>query len=401
MAGMVVIPYETLYTNEPVSMFYMFFCFVLMWVSCYVFEKIFSEKIALKDSSASIDWRRLAKFINTIALFGVVLLFIDRFYARGVDLSHDVLEARSAVEEAGTSAFGMVSAFLSTFAMFSVVSVWVSESQGIRLRWRWKLLAISNLCLYVALSVFMGSRSLMLVAVVLHCIFFGWLRLTQTRKFSFGFIVKILAILAIALLGAAHVFQQRTMLMGLSMIESIQMSGYAYTIQPSEKILEFLEGSELLEGLGAALYSIVLYIYHGAYEFRLLYDGFHGDHQGGKFTFWLPIKIFNVIFGTSVGIGDDLTDYGYRYGIFTTFVGPFFIDYAWFAPVMICIVGAMFAYPVAAMNRGRLQWIFAALVFAVNMIFFPVFNLMQSASGAYTLVVAVAIAMATVFLRTR
>lgn len=189
-----------------------------------------------------------------------------------------------------------------------------------------------------------------------------------------------------------YMFRQRLDLMGISAIDSIQLSTYAYTLKPTDAALQVLRGNEFLEDFGAAAYSIVLYIFHGTYEFFYLFENLGNHHTYGSQTLWLPLKLVGLAFGISPH--EDLEDISnYRSGVFNTFAGPLFVDFGWGAILASSLIYAFMAIPYRMIRKGKLEWIIPAIQCNTIIVFSPVMNILQSATGSYLLVASVTLAL--------
>jgi hypothetical protein len=173
--------------------------------------------------------------------------------------------------------------------------------------------------------------------------------------------------------------------MGLSPIDSIQLSTYAYALQPSQGLVSVLESSPKLGSIGALLYSLILYVYHGFYEFCLLFDSYASPHLLGAQILWLPLKLADVLTGQTLE-ADPETLSGVRNGVYTTFVGPLFLDFGWFAPLFAFVLFLALAYPFRRMTEGDWRWLPASVQVAVIIIMAPMLSLLDSATGMFPLV---------------
>ena len=340
------------------------------------------------------DWAAGSRRCISISTVGVALLMIDRFFIRGVSVADDVFEARSAIEDAGSGPIGLIAAFLSSFAAFGCISTWLAKAMGQQLPKTWRVLAAINLGTYIWLSVSLGSRSLFLVCTILHMLAFVFFRRSEGKSFSRWVILNSVLVAVGIVAALATVLVDRLDVMGLSAIDSIQLSAYAYTLKPTDSVLSFLEKNEFLETFGAAIYSLILYFYHGFYEFLLMFDSYRGEFTLGAQTFWLPQKIMEVVFRIDPAPDLELFQ-GYRSGVFTTFFGPIYVDFGLFSPLF---VGALFYFitlPLRRVAAGDLRWLFVCLQVVTIVCFAPMTNLLTSATGTYLLVSGFAIFLMT------
>lgn len=338
-----------------------------------------------------VDFESLSRYIILISLVGVLLALFDRFVMRGVGLIQDAMEAREAIEGAGSGVVGMLAAFLSSFAAFGVISTWLVDAVSVKNSKILKGLAYINLAIYLYLSIMLGSRSLLLVIFVLHLA--AKLMISeQLNKRQFRFFVASVMVLGLVLLTVlVMIFQSRLTVMGLSAIESIQFSAYAYTLRPTEAVLDFIAGNEFLESFGAAAYSLILYVFHGFYEFMYMFSNLGAGQTYGARTLWLPIKVAETIFG-SFGLLNVESIPNFRFGVFTTFTGGLFLDFSVFSPFVAFAIFFFLSLPHRFVSNGKSQWLFFAIMAEVIIIFSPILSLFESASGMYLLTVASIIA---------
>lgn len=333
----------------------------------------------------SVDFVSMSRYIILISLVGIALLLFDRFVIRGVGVAEDPMKAREVIESAGTSIIGMLAAFLSSFSVFGVISTWLVDHVSPKSRKKLKVLAYINLTIYLCLSIMLGSRLLLLYIFVIHLL----AKLLISERLDKGrikiFVGSVLVLGCLILTVFVLMFQSRLSLMGLSAIDSIQFSGYTYTLGPTENVLDFLRGNEFLEIYGAAAYSLILYTFHGVYEFFLLFNNLEGQQTHGAMTFWLPIKVVESLFGSFGLLNLDLIP-GLRLGVFTTFVGPLFLDFSQFTPVAAFVIFYFLSLPNKFVSRGNSQWLFLVIMAEVVIIFSPIFSVLESGSGMYLLI---------------
>jgi hypothetical protein len=335
-------------------------------------------------------WDRLARQIIGIGTVGVVLLALDRYVARGLDLRLDLFEARMALEQAEGGPLSLVAALLSSFVLFGPVAAWLAAATGRPLPRLLQGLAWAALGVYLVMSAALGSRSLVLVCALLYLFAFGWFRGLSGTRIRARHVAGVL-LGGVGLVGLlAGLLLHRLGLMGLSAIDSIQLSVYAYTLKPSSDLLAFLEANEDLGAAGAAAYSVLVYVLHGSFEFLVRFDEFRGPHTDGVLTLWLPLKVLSYLLPLPEAPDLDTFD-GVRTGVFTTFAGPALLDAGLAAPALLMAKFFLLALPFRLLALGDLRWLFAALQVAVILALSPMIDLLDSATGAYPLVAALLI----------
>lgn len=333
----------------------------------------------------------LARKVVLLAVGGVLLLGIDRYVVRGAPLELDFFAVRDALEGSPPGVFGMLAAFVGAFAPFGWLMCRLASAQGVRLPVGWHVAGLAAALAYVLLSVSAGSRTVMLVVVLLHVAAIAYFARLSGRRLR-ARVVATIVLLALAMVGASvAVMFSRLEQMGLDPLVSIQASGYAESLQPSAAALAWIESHPDSAPLLATAFSLALYVYHGVFEFALLVDSFADRHTAGALIFWLPLKLLDSLAGTSLSVDPGQLD-GVREGLFTTFAGPVFIDFGVLAVPVAALLGWVLAYPCAALRRGHAAWLPAAATVVAVVVMFPVLNMIDSAAGAYLLVAGAGIA---------
>jgi hypothetical protein len=329
--------------------------------------------------------RMVARQCIRIGLVGVLLSLFDRFIIRGAPLSFDIIEEREIITEAGSGAVGVIAAAMSSFATLGLVSCWLARALGQPLRWGEQALAVFSLLVYLFLSVSLGSRSVLLVCILMHLLAAIFFQRLRRGRIEWRTILTVVGALLFLVFASVWLFLQRLEQMGLSPVDSIQLSAYAFTLQPSQGLLDALQGSGDFGYVGAAFYSLVLYVFHGFYEFCLLFDNYASPHLLGQQALWLPLKLLDLVLGRTLEIDIDSL-IGFRTGVYTTFAGPMFLDFGWLAPAYSFLLFLGLAYPFRRITAGDWRWLPAALTVAVIIIVAPATSLLDSSSGMFPLI---------------
>lgn len=356
--------------------------------------KLGSIKTIAKETKVSygINFELLSKLIILISTIGIFLALTDRFLIRGVGISENALEARATIEGAGSGIISILAAFLSSFSAFGVISIWLTKHTNNKKYRILSTIAYVNLIIYITLSIMLSSRSLLLVIFVSHALAHILIKRDRNKKLSLLFLSLISFSTLTVLTALVFLFQSRLSLMGLSAIDSLQLSSYAYTLTPTKSVLNLMKSNEFLSDFGAATFSLILYVYHGMFEFFYLFTNLGSHHTYGSETFWLPLKFFEVIFGPFDRPSLDLVK-TYRPGVFTTFAGPLFLDFSIATPVVAFVMFYFLSFPNQLAARGKLQWIFFSIITETIIIFSPIVSLFQSATGMYLIIAALCIGM--------
>lgn len=322
---------------------------------------------------------------NWIAAFGLLCTIVDRYVIRGAGLDFDFFAARDVLENTQPSPIGLIGAVtgaLSCFALSLTVARALSEGPLPRKEW---LASGVILLTYVGISMGIGSRSTLLVSVVSTMFSVVWLRRAFGRPMHLRYWAAGLAVLTSVAAISAVLMLERLEQMGLDPFLSIEFSGYAYTVRPSDGAMVWLTAQGDAAPLWVAGFSLLQYVFHGFYEFCLLNQESLSAHTGGAVTFWLPLKFLGML-----GLGgapiDLETISGWRAGIFTSFLGPLYLDFAGWLPVASFLLFFTLGIPAARLRRDRLAMLPFCSVLCALCVLFPIVNLLDSASGAYPLV---------------
>lgn len=333
---------------------------------------------------------RFLLWIVIIGFFGTVLLLVDRFIIRGVSLVADVLEKREMLSDSKSSALSSIAAMASSFGVISYLMVWVAEIGQVTVSRGIKLLAIFSVSMAIFANLQMGSRSLMLVVLIIY--FLVWFFSFRMRggKVKLTHVILVGIVVLMMTIINAWIMIWRTELMEMSMLDSIFISAYAEAIEPSPFMRDVIENGGALAVFFSGMFSLVQYLFHGIYEFSYLFENFKGSHELGTQIFWLPIKVASMLTGGAIP-NPEFYNFSVRTGIFNTFAGPIFIDFGLFSPVALFLGGAILGLPYRWFRMGKLEWLPTVVLVVASTILWPVVNIFTSASGAYLLVVTILI----------
>lgn len=356
-------------------------------VAAYLGLRLGSAKSVKRRSFLPVDANRLTimtKRTVHLGAMGVCLLLIERYIIRGAPLELDFFAVREALENTSPGPLGMLAALLSAFAPFGVMMISLARARGVSISPSLFAIAAMTEVSYVLLSLAVGSRSLLLVVVILHMLSAAYVRSLQGRKLD-GRIILAAAVMIISLaLVSASMMLARLDQMGLDPLFSIQSSGYAETVQPSPEILAWLETNGDYTPVFAALFSLSQYLFHGFFEFNLLFVDFRDANTLGAMSLWLPAKVASILTGIDLTVPASSLA-GWREGIFTTFMGPAFVDFSLFAPIFLFFLFWVLSFPMRFLAQGEVHWLPVASMVCCVVILFPVVSLLDSASGVYPL----------------
>lgn len=317
-----------------------------------------------------------------IAVVGVSLKIIDRFFLRGVSLSAGMGNREAILDAGGGGAISILGGILYPFCylpIFVLLSRWSEPKRrkAVNLYICWALFFFPTFD-----SLLIGSRSLMIVNVAI-LVFYG----IYFRFIKFGFGTVVIAPIAAfsILLVSGTVFIERLDYMGLDYLTSSLNSVYGFTVKPNDWIIDKLAKEQ---GFSFLIYYSWLnsgqYFTHGMFEFFYLYDHFFSGHTYGAFNYGVYYKFIGVIMGDN-SLLDAVIASQPRVGTFTSFLGPIFVDFGWFGPLYMFFFGAVSGWIWRRCLSGRVVWMPLYFYFAMMIFFAPVVSFFVSAQGLYTI----------------
>ena len=372
----------------------------LGFLSSFAF-KFYFNRSAVVDHSAPLHYGinstildRLCNRVNIIALIGCVCILLDRLYLRDLSFADSFLENRELLNDSATSGLGLIGNFLSGMAVFSLGLMFLGKAISDDVTFRRKLFCYIISLLFIFSHLMIGSRSGFIMLILVTFFFLLWSRYIKRMPLISSNLAYLLLIGFGLIILLGEIFLMRIKDMGLTPIDSLLYSGYGYTVQPSESFLLFMDQLDSMQNLWFSLTSTFMYVYHGMYEFFILVDGFEGDYAYGRVSFWFPLKILDFI-GVDVGSFDIESLDGVRVGLFTTFLGPLYIDFGVFMPLVVFVLFFFLGLIAMKVRNTNLVWLPFSAFLAVVLAMFPIFNLLTSASGIYPLIASLFIPLLT------
>ncbi|TYC58041.1 hypothetical protein FMN52_16005 [Marinobacter sp. BW6] len=344
---------------------------IIGWMSCRIFVPPSARpvKVELTDSYLR-SLRAAFKILLLLAVLSVFFKFVDKVLVRDVLSYGSAAERRYSLES--TSIFGILAGPFYALCLSLPAFVTVLNLKGLS-----KLFVIILFFVPAVEILFIGSRGIVLVT--LFILFF------YTR---FVFKVKMLSVALLSAVGITLFYVSGMILLnrleahGISPLYSAFHSNYAFTLVPSSF------GEKLAEdgGIFSVFYFVVInfaqYYLHGALEFSFLFDNFEQyDHKFGIYTFSVIAKFF----GVSVG-PDFLESASPRSGIYTTILGPLWVDFGFFAFLFLALWGRAMTVCYYKFCSGNIEYLPLYAYMSAVVFFAPVVNLIQSALGVYILV---------------
>lgn len=314
-----------------------------------------------------------------LASFALSILLIDKFLFRGISLFNNMFQNRE--ELAGS--YGFLSILAAVLTPLSMIPIFLIYQLQLENKKKIKLLSFIILVIPAIIHLLLGSRSgiVVILLFLLLCLFyFKKIKLT---------LVKIIVLVTIGLLFfmvMTHIFVKRTEEFTPKPYEHIiHNSGVTFTLKASPSLAASILDSESVvsQYFYLSYLNFTQYYLHGVYEFFYLYENFKSDNANGKYTFFVYYKLLNKIIINNSDITEEIISLPPRKGIYTTFLGPIFIDFGWLSLLFMFLFGVVQTKVYLHVKKNKLQLIPLYFYFIIINLFIPVFNFINGAQGLY------------------
>lgn len=329
--------------------------------------------------------KKVFEIILIIAVIGVLLRIIDKYYLRGATLALDIVENREALSSQGTGLISIVSAVLYPFS-FIILFYYLFLRRVKAIFSVWLLIILPVALFPIIDGLFFGSRSSALVFIALIIFYLGIFNFFKLKVNIKTLILSIVFFIAIFSL-SGYIFSFRTESLGMDSIASTQISGYSHFVQLDIKWTNFLYSVDgnLIYYFYIGVINFVQYVVHGVFELLYLVDNFDIEKltYGGQ-NFFIILKFFAKVFHFDL---DFVVNAQIRSGIYTTFFGPIYYDFVYFGVLFSFIFG--FFTGRLALNifkKNKVTLIPLYLYMLVILFFALVVSLLVSAQGMYVIV---------------
>ena len=305
--------------------------------------------------------------IVVICIIGLLLRFTDKVIIRNFFLYTSAVERRDSLTE--SSFFGILSAPLYAFCLTLPVFL-------IRIR-KSLMLKVLLIVLYFTPSLevlYNGSRGLFITTFAMLYIYIYYIWGINKKTF---FSMLLIAILFFII--SSYIFTQRILSYGYLPLSSMLNSGYAFTLIPNNFAINIISEEANLFGYTVSmLVNVSQYYLHGFLEWSYLFDHYsHYGHLYGIYTF----SIFAKLFGIKLAY-ESVTPHQ---GVYTTLLGPLWVDFGYFAFVFLFFLGYLAAFSYSKVIKGNFLYLPLYGYFFAVIFFSPVVNLIQNALGVYIL----------------
>jgi len=376
--------------NIPISLtpiVFILLCYVCFWVGISLSDVLWQKKATLSLPRIISLSMPKARFLFRISIFLAVIAVTFKLYdsvvLRGATLENDAFSNRESIESEGGGLFSMVAAIL---AGFQFIPYLLYEFLPVK---RSKIVLIFVLSLFlfdVAELVLFSSRSGLFLTLMLFAAFqimLGKVKLNwKTISLS---LIGVFALIAFM----SYIFLERTKLFAGDLVLQVALidANYNYTLSGTNDVINtiFYTNSSLLESVSFSIVNATIYYLHGIIEFNYLFENFTSDHAMGQNTFFVFSKFASILFEVPFS-QSEVESLAPRGGVFTSFFGPIYIDFGWFSLLFMFYLGWIIKYFYYKLRAVRFHFMPIYGYFIIVVFFFPVFNFISGAQGAYILV---------------
>ena len=315
-----------------------------------------------------------------IALFGVLFKLTDKFFIRGVNFDLTAHENRDSLEQGAGNIIGIIGSLLSPLS-FHVLFLFFKYKINTNKIIKVVILIMPFIQVLDALAI--GSRSSILVTILFVVLF---LLILNKLKLNFKKGILYFSLFIGFLFFLQNIFIKRTSdWVDESFIKehTLELSGFNNMLVTNQEFNDFTINNNNYIADMLFVYTLTTkYYLHGMIELNHLINNFNNNHTYGGYTFILYKRILYKIIGKKA----DNSNYANimpRNGIFTSFLGPIFVDFGWFSPIFLLLFGAYSKRIHSRLISNDDSAVLLYVYLSVVILFFPVFNFISGANGLY------------------
>jgi hypothetical protein len=328
------------------------------------------------------QYRKIFNYLIAIASIGLLLKLVDRFALRGISIDADFGTNREIMEAAGGNPIGILASFLAPFCYFPLFYLF---------KYKFKIGVFKKFLVYFLFigqifdSLLLSSRSAIFINIVfllLYLLYFKKIKITVKSTFRFG----LVALAFIALMSYIYLERTKTFAGDNAYDLILYSSNFNFSITSNNSFLEYFNAaSSSLKAILVTYITTVQYFVHGMFEFSYVYDNFNeANHSFGQYTFVTYYRFLSIISGTQFNV-NNLLALSPRVGVYTTLLGPLYIDFGWFNLIFMFLAG----FSVRRIYHKAMMGVDWAVVmyfyFFIVLAFWPVFNFINGAGGIFIL----------------
>lgn len=355
--------------------------YLIFFISGCLLKLHFSYGDRGRDSSDAVS---NLSVIRAIGLFGFFLKSYDIFISRGIIDAINSDDAKRLAVESEVGILAMIASILIQFAYIPLI-----VNMGLRSLNLAKPSLLIDLTIFILpqlLSLVMLSRVSLIVGfvsiLVAYCITFNQARILSPKIFLWVS-AGVLGITAFS----GVIFSLRLELSSMSVLDSVQYSGYANFLRPADSVIGYLNGlSGIALDLTVSGISILQYYLHGIGEFFHLMDNRTGlDHGNGRLIFGPITKGISILSG--VNLNYSLDSLFVRHGIFVTHFGIVWVEFGWWGLIFGFLLGYFTQSVMLDYRKGNLAALPLAVYLVVVVVFMPMADFLTLGRGNYLIIV--------------
>jgi hypothetical protein len=380
-----VTPVYATVSLSATAMVYIGLCYAGFFAGCAAYPLMtgVSEQNVPANAWQGAPAYRLYWISVAIGLAGMALRLYDRVALRGVDYAGSAADLRETLSSVGAGPVAAVAAVLFPFCLIPLLVLLASRFKPRQIPLY--VIAIAIFFLPTIESLAQLSRSILLTSIVL---LFAGITCTKFGGNAANRKLLVATIGGIVLMAVAStaIFVSRLEETYRRLSESVLQSVYADHLQPTETAWVGLVAGTDLE---RRYYSIILpngmYYISGAYEFSDLW--LRPDVQNfsyGAYNFIAFVRAAQILFAPDSEPLDEAT-LVYKTGVFQTFFGNAWVDFGYFAPLVLVLMGYFTRYLGLRARAGNLNVLPLYLFLVVIIFFMPVGNFVNGGLGNYIL----------------
>ena len=365
------------------GMLYIGFCYAGFFAGCAAYPLMtgVSEQTVPASEWQGTPAYRLYWISVAVGLAGMALRFYDRVALRGVDYASSAADVRETLTQVGAGPVAAVAAVLFPFCLIPLLVLLASKFRPRQIPLY--IIAITIFFLPTIESLAQLSRSILLTSIVL---LFAAITCTKFKGNPANKKLVLATVGGIVLMAVAStaIFISRLEGEDRRLSESVLGSVYADHMQPTETAWAGLVAGSDLE---KRYYSIILpngmYYISGAYEFSDLW--LRPDVQDfayGAYNFIAFVRAVQILFAPDSEPLDEAR-LVYRVGAFQTFFGGAWVDFGYFAPLVLLIMGYFSRHLGLRARAGNFNVMPLYLFIVVIIFFMPVGNFVNGGLGNY------------------
>lgn len=153
-------------------------------------------------------------------------------------------------------------------------------------------------------------------------------------------------------------------------------------------VFMYISTSLFLERLTFYNLDVLYSAFNSVYAFTIIPNDFSVSiiEKYGMYTFSVVDKFLHLLFDMPALDNSSITP---RYGIYTTLLGPLWVDFGYFSFLFLFLIGFFLSRSYYKYKSGNLSYLPLYAYLAAVVFFSPVVNLIQNALGMYVLIACI------------